>query len=377
MNILVTGGAGYVGSIVCEELVARNHTPLILDNLQQGHRGAVLPGAKFILGDIGNPADLEAVFSQKQIDAVMHMAAETVVEYSMTDPARYFHNNIVAGLNLLDVMVKHGVKNIVFSSSAATYGEPARAPIEETDPQSPVNSYGETKLMFEKVLAWYGRAYGVRHISFRYFNAAGASERLGEDHRPETHLIPAVLNAARNGTAVRVFGTDYPTRDGSCIRDYVHVRDIAQAHVLALDHLEPDSGGSKFEVQGSKLPLSNPDTTCSKFEVQRSMSSPPNIEPRTSNIEHRSSNLEPPRSYNLGNGDGYSVLEVIAAAEKVCGRKIRTELSPRRPGDPAVLLASSSRAKSELGWRPQFSDISVILKSAWQWMQSHPEGYLE
>jgi UDP-glucose 4-epimerase len=325
MNILVTGGAGYVGSIVCEELVARNYTPLILDNLQQGHRGAVLSKAEFILGDIGNPTDLEKVFSQKQIDAVMHMAAETVVEYSMTDPARYFHNNIVAGLNLLDVMVKHGVKKMVFSSSAATYGEPVRAPIEETDFQSPVNSYGETKLMFEKVLAWYGRAYGVRHISFRYFNAAGASERLGEDHRPETHLIPAVLKAAREGTKVRVFGTDYPTRDGSCIRDYVHVRDIAQAHVLALDKLAGLTG----------------------------------------------------RAYNLGNGDGYSVLEVIVAAEKVCGCKINVELSPRRPGDPAVLLASSARAKSELGWRPHFSDISAILKSAWQWMQAYPEGYRE
>jgi UDP-glucose 4-epimerase len=243
----------------------------------------------------------------------------------MTDPARYFHNNIAAGLNLLDTMRKHSVNKMVFSSSAATYGEPVKAPIEETDPQSPVNSYGETKLMFEKILAWYGRAYGLKHISFRYFNAAGASQRLGEDHRPETHLIPAILRAALNGTTVKVFGTDYPTRDGSCIRDYVHVRDIARAHVLALAKLDALTG----------------------------------------------------RAYNLGNGDGYSVLEVIAATERVCGKKIRTEICPRRPGDPAILLASSVRAKYELGWQPQFAGIDVIIESAWKWMQTHPEGYSE
>jgi UDP-glucose 4-epimerase len=325
MKIVVTGGAGYVGSIVCEELARQGHTPLILDNLQQGHRQAVLPEAEFVTGDIGNAADLENVFSRQPIDAVMHMAAETVIEFSMTDPARYFHNNIAAGLNLLDTMRKHSVNKMVFSSSAATYGEPVKAPIEETDPQSPVNSYGETKLMFEKVLAWYGRAYGLKHISFRYFNAAGASERLGEDHRPETHLIPAVLRAALNGTTVKVFGNDYPTRDGSCIRDYVHVRDIARAHVLALDKLDKLAG----------------------------------------------------RAYNLGNGDGYSVLEVIAAAERVCGKKIRTEICSRRPGDPAVLLASSARAKSELGWQPQFAGIDVIIESAWKWMKEHPHRYEE
>ena len=323
MRILVTGGAGYVGSVVTEGLLKHGHSPVVIDNLQQGHRGAILPGVEFVPGDIGRQADLESVFSGKPVDAVMHMAAETVVEYSMTDPGRYFRNNIVAGITLLDAMVRHGVTKLVFSSSAAVYGEPVRAPIEESDPQAPVNSYGETKLMFEKVLAWYGRAYGLKHISMRYFNAAGATEHLGEDHRPETHLIPNVLKAALEDRPVRVFGTDYPTRDGSCIRDYVHVADIAQAHVRALEKLDELSG----------------------------------------------------RAYNLGNGDGYSVLEVVTAAGKVCGKPVRTEMHPRRAGDPAVLLASSSRARSELGWEPEYPDIESIIASAWKWTKAHPRGY--
>ncbi len=323
-NILVTGGAGYVGSVVAEELLKQGYKVIIMDNLQQGHQGAILREAEFVLGDSGDPKALEEVFGCFEIDAVMHMAAETVVEFSMSDPRRYFQNNIVGGINLLHAMLKHEVKRFIFSSSAATYGEPQKTPIEEDHPQVPVNSYGETKLMFEKVLEWYGRAYRVKHISLRYFNAAGASKLLGEDHRPETHLIPNVLKAALDKNApVAIFGTDYPTKDGTCIRDYVHVIDIAQAHVLALEKLDELSG----------------------------------------------------RAYNLGNGDGYSVLEVVETARKVSGVKIPTILSARRAGDPAVLLASSSRAKSELGWKPQFPKLESIIESAWRWMKEHPNGY--
>jgi UDP-glucose 4-epimerase len=325
-TVLVTGGAGYVGSIVSEELIKDGHKVIILDNLVQGHRGAILPESEFVLGDCGNPQDLDAVFGRFKVDAVMHMAAETVVEFSMTDPRRYFHNNIIGGINLLDSILKHDVRNFIFSSSAATYGEPTKTPIQEDHPKVPVNSYGETKLMFEKILEWYGRAYGIRHISMRYFNAAGASERLGEDHRPETHLIPNVLKAAKNSRKpVPIFGKDYPTRDGSCIRDYVHVIDIAQAHILALSKLDELSG----------------------------------------------------RAYNLGNGEGYSVLEVIKAARIVSGSQIPTTFSPRRAGDPAVLLASSERAKSELGWSPRFPEIETIIESAWRWMEKNPNGYAE
>lgn len=324
MNILVTGGAGYVGSIVSEELIKGGYKVIIVDNLVQGHRGAILPEAEFVPGDSGNPQDLKEVFSRFEINAVMHMAAETVVEFSMTDPKRYFHNNIIGAIHLLDAMIEHDVKKFIFSSSAATYGEPIETPIQEDHPKEPVNSYGETKLMFEKVLEWYGRAYGIKHISMRYFNAAGASEQLGEDHRPETHLIPNILKAAvDSGNPVNIFGTDYPTKDGSCIRDYVHVIDIAQAHVLALSKLDKLSG----------------------------------------------------RSYNLGNGDGYSVLEVVDAARKISGAEIPTVLSPRRGGDPAILLASSDRAKAELGWKPKFPEIEVIIQHAWKWMQKNPNGY--
>ena len=326
MDILVTGGAGYVGSIVAEELLKAGYRVIVMDNLQQGHRGAILPEAEFILADSGDPQSLDTIFNRFEIDAVMHMAAETVVEYSMTDPKRYFQNNIVGGINLLNAMLKHDIKSFIFSSSAAIYGEPHKTPIEEEHPQIPINSYGETKLMFEKVLEWYGKAYGIKHISLRYFNAAGASARLGEDHHPETHLIPNVLRAALEmNSPVHIFGTDYPTKDGSCIRDYVHVIDIAQAHVLALSNLNELSG----------------------------------------------------HAYNLGNGDGYSVLEAVETAKKVTGIEISTVLSPRRAGDPAVLLASSNRAKSELGWKPKFPELDAIIESAWNWMKRNPDGYRE
>lgn len=323
MNILVTGGAGYVGSIVAEELLNQGHDVVILDNLQQGHKKAVLPEAQFILADICNARTLDDVFSQFKIDAVTHMAAETVVEYSVTDPKRYFQNNIIGGLNLLDAMVKHDVHRFIFSSSAAVYGEPQTIPIEEDHPPNPNNAYGESKFIFERILDWYRRAYGIRAISLRYFNAAGASERLGEDHRPETHLIPNVLKAALGNSPVTIFGTDYPTKDGSCIRDYVHVVDIARAHILALEKVDNLSGGV----------------------------------------------------YNLGSGTGYSVLEVVETARKVTGINIPIKVNSKRLGDVATLVASSSRARSELNWKPGLSELEDIIDSAWRWMKQHPKGY--
>ncbi len=324
MNILVTGGAGYVGSIVAEELVRQGHRVIVMDNLQQGHRGAVPPGAELVTADICQNEALDAVFRQSRIDAVMHMAAETVVEYSMTDPKRYFQSNVVGSINLLDTMLKYDVLKLIFSSSAAVYGEPQSIPIEESNPQIPLNSYGESKLMFERILEWYGKAYGLKHISLRYFNAAGASEHLGEDHHPETHLILNVLKAALNkDSPVDIFGADYPTKDGSCIRDYIHVIDIAQAHILALGKIEELSG----------------------------------------------------RIYNLGNSEGYSVLEVVAAAEKVVGARIPIRTCPRRAGDPAVLVASADLAQAELGWQTRFPEIETIIESAWQWLREYPNGY--
>lgn len=323
MRVLVTGGAGYVGSAVSSELLRAGHQVTVLDNLQQGHEQAVPRGAQFVLGDICRPTALGRLFRQLRIDAVMHMAAETVVEYSTTDPKRYFQTNVTGGANLLNVMLKHDIHRLVFSSTAAVYGEPQAIPIPEDHPKSPINAYGLSKLMFEQILDWYGRAYGLKHVSFRYFNAAGAAERLGEDHLPETHLIPNVLKAALEKKPVSVFGTDYPTADGSCVRDYVHVVDIARAHVLALERMDLLSG----------------------------------------------------RVYNLGNQQGYSVKEVIHTAEEVTGMKIRVQAGPRRSGDPAVLVASSSLAGSELGWRPQYPSLKSIISSAWDWTSTHPRGY--
>ncbi len=324
MNILVTGGAGYVGSIITEELLEKGHKVIVLDNLQQGHKEAVLPEAEFGLADICDAQAVEDVFSRARIDAVMHMAAETVVEYSVTDPKRYFQNNVVGGINLLEAMLKYDVSKLIFSSSASVYGQPHTTHVSEHHAKAPVNSYGESKLMFERILDWYGKAYGLKHISLRYFNAAGASERFGEDHRPETHLIPNVLKVAWDKRSpVAIFGADYPTRDGSCIRDYVHVIDIAQAHILAVEKVEYLSG----------------------------------------------------KVYNLGNGEGYSVFEVVTTARKVTKTDIPITIYPRRSADPAVLVASSSRAKSELGWMPEFPDLESIIKSAWRWMKQHPNGY--
>ena len=323
MAILVTGGAGYVGSIVAEQLLSHGHQVTVLDNLQQGHREAVPAGAAFVRADICEPRAVEEVFQRYRTDAVMHMAAETTVEFSATDPRRYFQNNVLGGMILLEAMLRHDVDKIIFSSSAAVYGEPESTPIEEEHPKAPVNAYGESKLMFERILKWYGRAYQLKHVSLRYFNAAGASERLGEDHRPETHLLPNVLKAALDrSTPVPIFGADYPTRDGSCIRDYVHVLDIAEAHLLALQKLESLSG----------------------------------------------------RVFNLGNGGGYSVLEVVDAASRVTHQQIPVRSQPRRSGDPAMLVASSGRALDELGWKPRFAELESMIESAWRWMRNHGDG---
>jgi UDP-glucose 4-epimerase len=324
MNILVTGGAGYVGSIVTEELVKKGHKVVVVDSLKQGHRSAVHPDAELVIFDVADKERLDRLFFRINFDAVMHLAGETVIEHSMTDPKRYFHNNIIGGINLIDIMLRHHVNKLIYSSTAATYGEPIETPITENHPTTPVNSYGESKLIFERILNWYGQAYGLKHITFRYFNAAGASEQYGEDHRPETHLIPNVLAAAPPDKApVNVFGSDYPTRDGSCIRDYVHVLDIAQAHLLALDKIN--------ELNG--------------------------------------------QVYNLGSGEGYSVLEVIEAASRIIGDMIPVKICPRRPGDPAVLTASPEKARKELGWTPRFTSLESILQSAWLWSKRHPQGY--
>ena len=299
MNILVTGAAGYIGSITTEQLLKEGDFVIAVDNLKQGHREAVSPEATFIQADLGDLEQLDEVFRRYQIDIVIHLAAESIVTHSMTNPEKFFQNNVIYGMNLLNTMLEHNVYKLVFSSTAAVYGEPRKLPIRENDLGRPVNPYGESKLMFERILHWYGHAYGLKFISLRYFNAAGASEGFGEDHNPEPHLIPNVLKVALGQrTQVSLFGTDYPTKDGSCIRDYIHVLDIARAHVLPLKYLDKNEGN---------------------------------------------------KAYNLGNGKGYSVFEVIETARRVTGARIPVAIYPRRPGDPAVLIANSDLARSELG----------------------------
>jgi UDP-glucose 4-epimerase len=324
MRILVTGGAGYIGSVVTEELVKDGHHVAVYDNLSKGHRSAVVSGAHLVEGDLHDAVLLRTVLREEQIDAVVHMAAYSLVGESCVKPEKYYDNNVVGSLTLLNAMVETGVKKIVFSSTAATYGEPESQPIDETAPTAPTNPYGETKLAFEKALNWYESAHGVRYASLRYFNAAGASDNCGEDHDPESHLIPIALQvAAGKREKVEIYGDDYPTPDGTCVRDYIHVIDLARAHILAIDSLELGS-----------------------------------------------------RIYNLGcGGAGYSVREVIDAARGVTGREVATTIAPRRAGDPAVLIASSNKIRSELGWQPQYQDLNVIVESAWKWMQAHPDGY--
>lgn len=321
MNILVTGGAGYIGSVVVEECLSAGHKTFVVDNLEKGHLEMVHEDAGFFEGDFGDAALMERIFRDEGIDTVVHMAAYSLVGESVEHPAKYYRNNVVNGLSLLNTMVECGVKNIVFSSTAATYGEPEESPITEDFPNVPTNPYGESKLAFERALKWYERAHGVRYVSLRYFNAAGATERCGEMHDPETHIIPIVLQTAAGlRDSVQIYGGDYPTKDGTCVRDYIHVTDLARAHVLAVA-----SGKSGI--------------------------------------------------YNLGcGGEGYTVKEVIETAKAVTGREIKAEVAPRRPGDPAVLVAGSERIKNELGWSPEFQDLNVIIESAWKWMNRNVKG---
>jgi len=324
MKVLVTGGAGYIGSVVTEELLNDGHEVVVFDSLIKGHRAAVDARAKFVEGDLINGELLQRALKETAVEAVVHMAAHSLVGESVENPAKYYDNNVTGGLKLIDTMLACGVKKLVFSSTAATYGEPEKQPIEETDPTQPTNPYGESKLAFERSLHWYENAYGLRYASLRYFNAAGASRQFGEQHDPETHLIPLVLQAATGARAdVQVFGDDYPTRDGTCVRDYIHVIDLARAHILALGILADRSS-----------------------------------------------------IYNLGcGGDGYTVKEVIDAAREVTGREITTRIVKRRAGDPAVLIAGSDKIKRELGWSPKFQDLKTIIQSAWDWLGTHPQGY--
>src|SRR5207248_4210826 len=323
MKIFVVGGAGYIGSVCAELLLNEGHEVTIFDNLSEGHRRAVDSRASFIQGELTERAQIQAALSSTRPDGVMHFAANALVGESMRNPSKYFRNNVCNGLNLLDAMVTTGVRRIVFSSTCAIFGLPERLPIDEMTPASPINPYGESKLNFEKILRWYDQIHGLKFVCLRYFNAAGATEDLGEDHRPETHLIPTVLKVALGHSPnVEIYGTDYDTPDGTCIRDYIHILDLARAHILALG-----ASASGF--------------------------------------------------YNLGTGGGSSVREVIAACRKITGRQIEKIEKPRRPGDPPRLIASSEKIKRELGWRPQFQALDTIVTSAWRWHQKFPHGYDE
>lgn len=324
MTILVTGGAGYIGSICVEELLRQGHEVIVIDNLQEGHREAVCPQATFYEGDIGDRFLLDRLFHDFHIETVMHFAAEATVELSMKDPQIFFETNVAKGLMLLDVMKENGCNKMIFSSTAALFGNPEYVPIDEKHPEQPINAYGESKLMYERILEWYHSAYGLQYNSFRYFNAAGASEALGEAHKKESHLIPIILSTALGQREnLYIFGSDYPTKDGTCVRDYLHVIDIAQAHILGLDNLEK----------------------------------------------------RPKAKYNLGNGVGFTNLEVLKTSEKVSGKIIPFEFTERRMGDPDRLVASSDLAKEELGWKPQFDTLESIIRSAWEWHSKHPDGY--
>lgn len=321
MNVFVTGGAGYIGSICTEELLNAGHQVTVYDNLSEGHRSAVDARAKFILAKPEVPGDILNAVKSSNHDAIMHFAANALVGESMTNPKKYFHNNVVNALNLADAALECGVKKFVFSSTCATFGPPDKIPMTEDLPQRPINPYGESKLMFEKILTWYQTIYGLEFIALRYFNAAGASERFGEHHRIESHLIPNVLKVALGqAKQCEIYGTDYPTPDGTCIRDYIHNVDLAQAHILGLAQ-----GRTGF--------------------------------------------------YNLGNGDGYSVRQVISTCEKITGTKIPAVEKPRRPGDPPKLVASAEKAIRELGWKPKYPTLEDIVGTAWAWHKKHPNGY--
>ncbi len=326
MNILITGAAGYVGSVCAEVMLDRGHAVVALDNLKEGHRAAVPPACKFHQCDLLDGCGLDQVFQSSKIEAVMHFAAESLVEKSVREPSTFFRANVAGGIQLLDAMVRHGVKRFVFSSSAAVYGEPITVPIPEDHAKNPINPYGQTKWVFENILADYARYSGVHHVSLRYFNAAGASKERGEAHRTETHLIPRILEfAAGDRAKFEIRGDDYPTPDGTCVRDYVHIVDIAEAHALALDALDKISG----------------------------------------------------EAFNVGNSRGYSIREVVETARKVTGHAIPAEMAARRPGDPATLVASGEKIRRALGWKPRFSTLEAIVQSAWDWKRRYPRGYPE
>jgi UDP-glucose 4-epimerase len=328
MQVLVTGGAGYVGSVSVERLVEAGHDVIILDDLSTGHTASVVPGARLVRGSYADRATLAAVMESQRIEAVLHCASKSLVGESIADPAAYYRANLGGGITLLETMRDLGVLRLVLSSTAAVYGIPEVVPITEDAALQPINPYGETKRALEAAIGWYGAAYGLRSICLRYFNVAGATARNGEDHHPETHLIPNILAAADGGAPVTLFGTDYPTADGTCIRDYIHVADLADAHLLALEATIPGDARS-----------------------------------------------DQPAICNLGNGDGFSVRQVLDAAARVVGRPIPHVVGPRRAGDPPVLVASAKRAGEVLGWRPARPGIDEMLVSAWAWRRDHPGGY--
>ncbi|MDN7242490.1 UDP-glucose 4-epimerase GalE [Planococcus sp. N028] len=327
MSVLVLGGAGYIGSHAVYQLIDQGESVVIVDNLETGHKESVHPKAAFYKGDMRNFEFLNSVFEKESIDAVIHFAANSLVGESMENPLKYFDNNVYGTQVLLQAMVQHDVKNIVFSSTAATYGEPESVPITETMPTVPTSTYGETKLTMEKLMKWTEQAHGIRFVSLRYFNVAGARKgaEIGEDHRPESHLVPLILQTALGQRShITVFGDDYNTQDGTCIRDYVHVEDLISAHLLALNYLK--EGGQ-------------------------------------SNV------------FNLGSSQGFSVNEMIDTARTVTGKEIPTQIGPRRAGDPSILIASSDKAKEVLGWNPTRTSVTEIIEDAWEWHSTHPAGY--
>lgn len=329
MAVLVLGGAGYIGSHTVYELLNQEYDVVVADNLQTGHQGAVHKDARFYQGDVRDTEFLDQLFQKESIEGVIHFAASSLVGESMTNPIKYYNNNLYGTMVLLNMMIRHGINKIVFSSSAAVYGEPNSLPIREEDPKEPLNTYGETKLAMENMMKWTSKAHDLQYVALRYFNACGAhsSGYIGEDHNPESHLIPIILQVPNNKRdKISIFGTDYDTKDGICIRDYVHVTDLAQAHILALQYL----------IHGGKSD-----------------------------------------SFNLGNGVGFSVAEIVEHARKVTGYDIPVEKEHRRAGDPAVLIASKTKAETILGWKPAYGDIDTIIASAWKWHKAHPNGFKE
>jgi len=323
MKVLVTGGAGYIGSVVVEELIREGDQVAVLDNLYQGHRAALHPQAEFVLGDLADAATVRDLFAQRRFDAVMHFASNTLVGESVQIPLKYLGDNVVNGLTLLRTMIEHDVHRFILSSTANLFDRPEKVPITEEERLIPGSPYGESKFILERILHWLDRIHGLRYAALRYFNAAGATAERGEDHSPETHLIPLVLQVALGQREqIQVYGSDYPTRDGTCVRDYIHVTDLAQAHILALRALDKGS-----------------------------------------------------RTYNLGNGQGYTVREVIETARQITGHPIPSVDAPRRPGDPPELVAGSEKIRQELGWQPHYPDLRDIVQSAWNWHKAHPNGY--